>query len=370
MVAAGALFLVLAAAAPNGAARLPGFTTPAPSVLAELRRRHRPNMSLRVTSGPERWSLRAHDLDERGLAGLTPGSGPLPPTDPFPWSRIERIDRVTDRRTYGRVMGGLVGGLGALLIPVVQGGWNEESSLRNFFLGGLVVGAVAGDQLGRRVVRERALYVAPFAEASPQVAEVVPPAVQAVPPFPSVVADSTATPDAVTPPRSVTDTIAPPLPATPPVLPVAPDAMNPVVDRALTRFGSENLLRIEGRFGTWHGYASRADASGLLGLRLEPSFASSVRMQSVSWHEIHRIDKRTSSMGPGAIRGAVVVGAAGATLGVLLGFAVTSLGGGDDPWVVAGCGAIGLGVGGGLGGLLGAAIGAGVPSWKNVYLRP
>ena len=362
MVAAGALLVVLAAATPASPFARASFTTPDPATLRELRRRHRPGQLLRVTSGAERFELRAHELDPIGLTEITPARGSAPVSDPFPWSRIERIDILTSRATYGKVMGALVGGLGGMLIPALPNGYRTDRphEVRNWFLGGLLVGGWGGGYLGSRVIRERALYVAPVPAAERALA--------AEPPATGSVADT-----------SAADTTAPEIPSVATSPAPAPAAVgsredftnSPLVARARRRITSGDLLRIDGTFGRFQGYAAQVDGAGFTGLRTEPTLSSVGGLHALGWKEIHSIDVRGGSAGKGAMKGAVLVGSGTAVLGALLGMAIDSLGvgqGGAGPAIAGG--ALGLAAGGAVGALLGAAIGAGVPSWHNVYQRP
>jgi hypothetical protein len=363
VLASGALLLLLATA-PGGPALASGFTTPEPGMLEELRRRHRPGQVLRVTSGVQRFELHAQDLDARGLEGITARGRSAPPVDPLPWSGIERIDILTNRRTYGSIMGGIVGGLGGVLLPAFPSGYRTDRphSARNWLFGGALVGTFAGRALGARVVRERALYVAPVKPAAPVVAEIPPPA-----PAPDSGRGSAADPRVAT--RA--DTTASPAVEAVPAPSAAVGAEDPEVLRAVRRISSGDLLRIEGTFGRFHGYASQASAGGLSGLRAEPRFESVGGVRALTWRQIDRVDMRGASAGRGALRGAVVVGTTTGVLGALLGAAVASISGESSTGSAALAGAgLGVGFGGAVGALFGAAIGAGVPSWHNVYERP
>ena len=372
MIADLALSLLLAAA-PESPAIANGFTAPPPTMLEELRRRHRPGQVLRVTSGAERFEVRAQDLDARGLQGLTSRGRGAAPSDPFPWSRIERIDILTNRRTYGRVMGAILGGLGALVLPAIGNGYstNPPPPLGYWFLGGALAGGFAGDYLGSHNIRERPLYVAqlPASRIAARVAPASPAVTDSI-----AVADSVGSRATVPPDAAAADTTrGPDNAATPDVAPFDAGAAGPDVRRALHRIDSGRLLRIEGAFGLFHGYASQANEAGLSGLRAEPTLESVSGLRALGWREIDRIDMRGGSPGQGALRGALVVGGTVGVLGALVGAAVDSMVGGSTYGqagaMVAG-GAIGLGIGGAVGALFGAAIGAGVPSWHNVYQRP
>jgi hypothetical protein len=363
MVAAGVL-LVLLAASPASPFVRASFTTPDPATLRELRRRHRPGQLLRVTSGAERFEFRARDLGAIGLSEITAAKDSPRPTDPFPWSGIERIDIVTNRRTYGKVMGSIVGGLGGMLIPAFPSGYRTDQphSVRNWFLGGLLVGGLGGGYLGSRVMRERALYVAPVPAEPARAAE-------------SPAAGSASAADTSAADTSAADTTAPATPSavTPPVTAESRGdfADSPLVARARRRITPGDLLRIDGAFGRFQGYAAQVDDAGFSGLRTEPTLPSASGMRVLGWQEIASVDVRGGSAGKGAIRGATLVGGGTAVLGALLGMAIDSLGGGQGgpgP-ALAGAG-IGFAAGGSVGALFGAAIGAGVPSWHNVYQRP
>lgn len=364
MVAAGALLVLLAAATPASPFARASFTSPDPATLREIRRRHRPGQLLRVTSGAQRFQLRAHEVDAIGLTEITPAKDSAPASDPFPWSRIERIDILTSRGTYGKVMGALVGGLGGMLIPALPNGYrtNRPHEVRNWFLGGLLVGGWGGGYLGSRVIREHALYVAPVPAAEPALAA-DPPAVGSVSVADTSVADTTA--------PAIPPGVRPPAPSPVAVEPREDFTDSPLVARARRRITSGDLLRIDGTFGRFQGYAAQVDGAGFTGLRTEPTLSSVGGLRALGWKEIHSVDVRGGSAGKGAMRGAVLVGSGTAVLGALLGMAIDSIGGGQGGAgpALAG-GAVGFAAGGAVGALLGAAIGAGVPSWHNVYQRP
>ncbi len=326
MIAFGALVLLLAAA--PGAGEAPVHPTPVPSMLAELQRRHHPGDWLRVTTDSTRLVARAERLDAQGLSGLTVRREVPAPPDPLSWERIGRIDVQTSRRTYGHVMGAIVGGLGGILIPAIPSGYSTTQPMapRNWFVLGALAGTFVGGHFGGRVIRERALYVAPT------------PVVEPVPAA-----------------------------ETPPVVAVS----DPLIERALRRFNSGTLLRIEGDFGRFHGYASAAGPQGLEGLRPEPSLESVASLQSIPWQRINRIDKRGGSAGRGALRGGVSLGLATGVLTSLVAAAwVSAFGGSVGAGELMLVGLAGAGVGGGVGALFGAGIGAGVASWHVVYLKP
>jgi hypothetical protein len=133
---------------------------------------------------------------------------------------------------------------------------------------------------------------------------------------------------------------------------------------------SGDLLRIEGDFGRFHGYASTLGTAGLQGLRGEPTLGSTQGINELTWEHIYRIDTRGSSAASGAAHGAVIVGlTAGllttALLAILISVSDSGAGGGD----LALYGLAGAGIGAGVGALIGAGVGAAVPKWHRVYDR-
>jgi len=141
------------------------------------------------------------------------------------------------------------------------------------------------------------------------------------------------------------------------------------VSQALRRMDSNDLLRIEGDFGRFHGYASTLGTAGLRGLRAEPSLTSTAGVSSLTWEHIYRIDKRGSSAASGAVHGAVIAGLSAGLLTfgvieVLLSFEGDA-GAGDVVFYSF----AGAGVGAAVGGLIGGAVGAAVPRWHRVYER-
>src|SRR5207244_4005223 len=94
----GALVLLLSAGFSPAARATPAYPSPAPSVLAELRRHFRPRDWLRVTTDSARFVTRARVVNEYGLVGLSIADrNPGRPAQ-VPWSRIARIDVETNHR--------------------------------------------------------------------------------------------------------------------------------------------------------------------------------------------------------------------------------------------------------------------------------
>jgi hypothetical protein len=369
MLAEGVLVLMLATA-PGSPALASGFSSPEPGMLEQLRRRHRPGQMLRVTSGLSRLELHANDLDERGLAGLTARRGASLPPDPLPWSNIERIDVVSTRQTYGTVTGAILGGLAGMIVPSYPNGYSTQKphQVRDYFFAGALVGGLIGRYMGNNVSRERPLYVAPAprrvtAPAAP-IAAVPDPARS------HAAVDSVATGAPVAPAIAAADSAGAPSLAAPPNPAFDAGPPGPYVQSVKRRIDSGRLLRIDGTFGRFHGYASQTDNQGLSGLRTEPTLESVAGIRELRWKEIDRIQVRGGTAGSGAIKGGLMVGGATGLLGVMLGLAIDSIGGGQaGPGAAVAGGAIGFLIGAPVGALIGAAVGAGGSSWHTVYTR-
>lgn len=356
MIALAALSLLLDTAAPSPSRVEVAYAAPSRSVLDGLSHHCKPGNWLRVTLDSSRIEAQVRVVDARGLHGLTVREPNLPHPDELPWASIARIDAVTTRRGYGLVVGGLVGGLGGLAFG---GSGSSNSGNGRPFMYGALLGEFAGSTLGSRIVHERALYVgqarAPGAPANAPVAVVAPPASPAA----AAPADSgaAATSGAV---------------VRPPADSPAPQAVNrELVTAALRRMDSGDLLRVEGDFGRFHGYASSLGPEGLGGLRGEPRFPTSYAGSALTWEQIYRIDKRGGSAASGAVHGAVTLGLASGLLTALVLAAANSLADGEGTSgeiFLYGLG--GAGVGAGVGALFGGAIGALIPGWHRVYQRP
>ena len=150
MAPTAALLLMLSAGpvlatAPGTPALAQGFATPEPGKLEEMRRRHRWGHVLRVTSGAERFECRAQEIDALGLHGITPHGSAATPSDPFPWSHVERLDRLTTRTTSGIVTGAILGGLGVMFMPdISNGNPDKKYPYHDYFLLGSLFGGLLG----------------------------------------------------------------------------------------------------------------------------------------------------------------------------------------------------------------------------------
>ena len=301
---------------------------------------------VRITALSTRYETRVGRMDERGLGGFTPrGSSPKPP-DPMLWPSIERIDAVHSRFHLGMgvgiISGGLIGlplgfnatgvkGLGVWMLCAGVGGW-------------------LGGRIGSALVHEENVYEAgqrPSPQAPP------PPAAAGAPATGAAAAGAAATPAAVPATGSVTPTAA-----------LAPETSSPRAESASAKIKPGDLLLVDFTDRPrMEGFASRADAAGLHGLR--PSLASgpvASLPDVVPWSRIESVDKRGNSAGRGALVGGLGLGLMGAVVGAAAG---GGLGGtNSDAAVGAGvCAAVGGAIGAGLGALIGAPI----PRWHNVY---
>jgi len=320
-----------------------GHPTPPPEIVKELR--HHRGDRLRITTDSVRYEARVGEIDDVGLAGLTSARKSAPAPERIAWSSIARIDVMKSHALRGRITFGLLG-LCAGFIPLANG--NDNTSQPGYYmLGGAMLGSYLGGKLGERNMREVALYVAPL-------------------PPPSAVPVATLPESARTETLKVTQPSPSPLVASPRPSASAssPITSSAAIDRACRRISSQDLLRIEGAFGTFHGYASSIGPEGLSGLRAESHYASVPSPGSVPWDRIERLHIRSGNAGKGALRGALSVGVGIGLLSIPLG-AVVSDNSDTSMWeVVFAC----AGVGAGIGGLIGAGIGASTSSWQRVDL--
>lgn len=345
MTAALTLLLLLA----NPAASSEGLDSlghAPPTMVSRLSRECIGLDRVRITALSTRYETRVGFMNEQGLGGFQPrGSSPKPP-DPMPWASIERIDAVHSRAGIGMGVGLISGGL--IGLPL---GFNA-TGMKGLGVWALCAGA--GGWLGRRIgsalVHEENVYEAgqrPNSNAPPGLAAGGAPTTGTAEAGP--VTTSGAAPAA----GSVMATVQP-----------AAEISSTRVASASSKIKPGDLLLVDFRDGPRiEGFASRADAAGLHGLR--PNMASG-RIEPlpevVPWSRIHSVDRRGNSAGRGALVGGLGLGIMGAIVGAAAG---GGLGGtGAD---AAGGAAVGAGVCGALGATLGALIGAPIPRWHNVY---
>ena len=304
---------------------------PPADVVKQLRRHHHRGDWWRVTTDDGRYEVRVKQIDAEGLGGFTARRSAPPVPERLAWASIARIDLRKSHARRGQITW-MILGLGAGLIPLANGNANSNQPAY-YMLAGATVGAALGGRMSGMNVHERALYVAPM------------PAL----PMPAAPPDV-----AVSEPRE----------AIPPSAPSA--SASPEIERACRRISSQDLLRVEGDFGTFHGYASSIGPEGLGGLRVETTRESVQPPGLIDWDRIHRVDVHGSNAGRGALRGAVALGAATAVLGFPIAALAQSGGSGSDTaGIVLAC----AGVGAGIGLVLGGTIGATIPGWHLVYRR-
>jgi hypothetical protein len=350
-----------------------GHPTPPPEVVRELSHRHHRHDWWRVTTAAARFEVRVDRIDAEGLSGVVAAPKSPPAPERIAWGSIARIDLKKTHETRGKITGTLLG-MFAGFIPLANG--NANSSQPGIYM---LVGAGAGYWLGGKMgagnVHERPLYVAP-----------TPPLAPAVAVRETTLADSASgglaagTATGLSPDSSVTDTAAAARSAT--ARPGAPAAtvatataiaatvaVTPAIASACRRITPEKLLRIDGEFGRFCGYASTIGPEGLGGLRIETTQHSIQSPGSLAWDRIDRIDSHGSNAGSGALRGGMMVGVFTGLLGFPLAAAIESSGGSGDSQtagIVLASAAVGVAVGA----LIGAAVGASVTSWHRVYQRP
>ena len=295
------------------------------NALFQFQKDNRSHPWLHITADSGMVERRVLRIDRVGLHGMsTPEGVQLPGS--LPWSRIVRIDEVVTRagrwRKVGAVTLGLLGaGLGNAINPD-QGGISSLAGLVTFG----AAGGYLGGQYGSRFRSERRWYVADTVRrAEPQIAAEAP-------------------------------------------VPVSAPGADPAVLRACYRLGPDKLFRAYGTFGTFRGYASIAGPEGLEELRTNRSgkhrVADDTRPQRITWDQVDRVEMRGGSV----LRGSMVVGAAFAAFGALLGVAAVGLSDNSD---ISAPAAAALGAlyvapfGIALGGLGGAAF----RRWVPVYQR-
>jgi hypothetical protein len=137
------------------------------------------------------------------------------------------------------------------------------------------------------------------------------------------------------------------------------------IRKACQRISTKDLLRVDGDFGTFYGYASSIGPEGLGGLRVEVSRASVPSPGSVGWDRIERIEVRGGNAGRGAARGAAGFGLLAGLLGLPIGALASDSNGSSMAGIVVACAAVGAGIGM----VLGGAGGAMSSGWHLAYQR-
>jgi hypothetical protein len=247
-------------------------------------------------------------------------------------------------------------------------------------LGGLL-GAGIGAHAGAGNLHEGELYITPD-PPMPRVVPVVAVRTTARPETASVVLPSgsviAASRDSATTDTSLARASASALPesappAAPPALTVpatsAALAASPAVANACRRISTTSLLKLEGDFGTFHGYAASVGHEGLGGLRLESKYPSVRSPGALSWDRVDRVEVLGNTAGKAAATGAIGLGAMAGFIGLLAAAVITVA---DAPSDYTG-GVIIVGsvvAGAAAGAALGGSIGWTIPAWHMVYQRP
>jgi len=340
------IFIVIALSALLPATAIAeGRAAPPAATVEQLRRHHHGGDWWRITTDSARYEVRVGVIDGTGLAGVEARHKTPPAPDRIDWESIVRLDRLQSHKTRGHVRGTLLG-LCAVFIPVANGGSNASLYM---FVGG-AAGYYLGGKIGEADVHEEPLYVAPTPLLSPVA--------------PLVVANEVAQPETASVLRPIQAITA----ATAPEASPAPRSHkeSEAIDKACGRLSATNLMRIEGNFGTFVGYAATIEPAGLSGLRVETTRRSVHSPGSLDWNRVDRIEVHGNNAGRGAARGAIWFGALGGLLGFPIGAVASDGGNASMAGVVAACAATGAGIGM----VLGGAGGAMTSGWHKVYERP
>jgi hypothetical protein len=289
-----------------------------------MRRNHRPNDWLLVTTPSGQHRLRAGHIGQSGLLAVETRRPPR--FSEIAWKDVELIERRNAYPGTGRFLGILVGAFGGLVIGNVAG---EASTAVVCFLAVTTLGGVVGGSIGDGVARVTPLY---DARAEPEGYEG----------SEFIADDVTRIGDSSRPEQSVD------------YLRVAQSAR------------PRDLLRVYGDFGWIAGRVGRIDSLGLHDIRRDRRHDPGLGAvpDPISWSSVTGIDRR----GGGASKGALIGGLIG---GLVLGAAAAAMasseplpGGSRSP---AGSAlAAGFGIGGLLGGGVGALIGATRHGWHPV----
>ena len=360
-----------------------GHPTPSMDVVGRLRRHHHRGDWWRVTTDSTRFEVRVATIETGGLAGLTSRRRESPAPEQLEWRSIQRIDLRKAPRLGRRIIWGILG-MSAGFIPLANGNDNgPQPGL--FLLGGAVMGVVLGGHVSEDNVHEEALYVAPTLPKPPAAtvasmpeaarsarAAILLPSGTVLSMSPgSAAIDSGTAPtaaNAVTM-MSMSAPAEPPATVSPPAS--SPSAANTLaIERACRRLSTQQLLRIDGAFGTFHGYASSIRPEGLGGMRIETRYPSVQPPDPLTWDRISRVEVHGGNAGSGALRGALVLGGGAGLLGAMLGAALGSDSEAGAGASAAGAGLAAFGIGATVGAMMGGAIGATISGWHLVYRRP
>lgn len=363
--AAVGLAVAMLVAAPTPAAAMKRFAGPAPNLVFQFQKQDFDRPWLRITADSVRLELSAGRIDEVGLSELQsrPGS-PLPPRV-IRWRSIERIDEVVTLANRGRVLGFILGaaigaGIGNTIgsgirtpstisvpgaegtVAISEGHGGLGAALGIVLFGGL--GARQGRRWGERRAHERLWYLGTPIEASE---DTVPDSPIALDPAP---------------------------PARPSSSPPG-HAPSPSVLRASARIGRDDLIRVQGDFGSFQGFAAVAGPEGLDGLRPGPHGGPPSTTPTpaglLTWDRIDAVEVRVHGWRAGALIGGLALGALGGALGYQEGTTgLLEAHGPLPPLELAAATLYGFGLGATIGVAFGAPFGWLTPAWQRIYSRP
>ena len=150
----GILALALATSLGPGASAATVYPTPAPSVIAELERHHRPKDWLRVTTDSARFVTRVRVVNQYGLLGLSNKDRSQGALQQVEWSKIARIDVETNHRAL------FYYSTATILTVIGLANLHSSSSMSSSLA--TAGGCALAGAIGGQIVHRRPLYVAPL----------------------------------------------------------------------------------------------------------------------------------------------------------------------------------------------------------------
>jgi hypothetical protein len=321
------------------------YPPPSASVLSEIRREHGAKDWWIVTTDSARYVVQVRHIGDDALSRLKPGHGTRFTPDPLPWSSIARVDKRTSKFLSRRITGAVLGGFAGLLLPFAFGAEGDQGETVGL-LAGAALGGWLGGLYGDRQATEHTLYVSPSLtspHATPAVAR------------DSIVAASAVAPDSIVA-----------APDTTRVATATAATLTLAIAAACDEIDEKDVLRIQADFGTFEGFASGADSTGVLGLRSRIAPGAQAFSGPLEWKRINSVEVQENHAKKGAIKGAVTLGAIGLIGGMLAILGANAYGNDSaNPsasWVVTPA-VVGAAIGGGIGG----AVGASKLTWRRIY---
>jgi len=317
------------------------FAPPGASVLSEIRREHAAKDWWIVTTDSARYVVQVRRIGDDALSGLKPGHGTRFAPDPLAWSSIARVDLRKSKFLSRRITGVVLGGLTGLLLPFAFGAEGDQSETVGL-IAGAALGGWLGGLYGDRLASEHTFYVS-SSLASPHAS-------------PGMAPDSVVAAAAADSGGAVPDTAV----ASAPTL----TALSPAIAAACEEIDDRDVLRIQADFGTFEGFASGADSTGVLGLRSRNAPGAQAFSGALEWERIRMVEVQENHAKRSAISGAATLGTIGLVGGLLAlwGAETYSSGNPNASWVLEPA-VIGAMVGGAIGG----AVGASRLVWRRIY---